>query len=262
MNRRSMRFVSLLLSLAVFFSLLSVTVLAADGAECLEESSGGLKRYAVQISSSASLKNTKTVAERARDAGYNAYIYHRSGSSRYRIMVGAYSSKSDAQDLAAQIIRGPEIRGADVEDAYVETVKLSKSAAADYSDPYSADFLPSGARPDDAPEPDEDIPVICGENGKEKGVAIQVASSASESSCRTCVGRLRDAGYNAYIYQPKVNDHYKIMIGFFDSKADAADVLEEVTSGPEVKGVKMSHGFPASVTLTRAQAANYSCCYW
>lgn len=261
MNQRKMRFISLLLSLAVFFSLLSFSVLAADDVECLEESNGSEKRYTVQISSSASLKNSKIVAERARDVGYNVFVYHRSGSSRYKIMVGAFTSKSDAQELASEIISGPTVKGADVKDAYVETVKLSKSSAVAYSDPYSMDFPPAvmQSNPND---PSDDIPVIYGPDGTRKGVAIQVASSASESSCRTCIGRLRDAGYNAYIYQPKANSHYKIMIGFFDSKADASDVLEEVTSGPEVKGVKMSHGFLANVSLTKTQANLYSYCYW
>ena len=111
MFKKAAKVVTCFLACMSILFLLPSSVLAADTVECLKTDNTGKTYYAVQISSSGSLKNTKIVAERARDAGYNAFVYHPEGTPRYKIMIGIFTSKGDAASFADIVHDGPEIRG-------------------------------------------------------------------------------------------------------------------------------------------------------
>lgn len=99
----------------------------------------------------------------------------------------------------------------------------------------------------------DDVDVFYGDDAANDNrvVGVQVASSSNLANCKTCVGRLRDAGYNAYIYQAKKKTtSYCIVIGAYGRKYEAEDLLEEIRGGPSVKGVKMDHGFLVNTYLS------------
>ena len=70
-------------------------------------------------------------------------------------------------------------------DAFVANVKISNNNAKIYTNPYlGGEYELEEPEPTEPPvhERDEEIPVINGENGTVKGVAIQVASAGSKTS--------------------------------------------------------------------------------
>lgn len=103
----------------------------------IQEANGTSDYWSIQVSSSGSEKNSKIVAERMRETGYNAFVYHRPGSPTYKIMVGIFKNKSDATATVQKIRTGPEVRGLkDIEKAYEVEIKMDSANYSALKDPY------------------------------------------------------------------------------------------------------------------------------
>lgn len=88
--------------------------------------------------------------------------------------------------------------------------------------------------------------------------SVAVAHSGSLEACKTCVCRLRDNGYNAFLYEQLDKGGYAILIGVFPSAQDAKDYAEYLHTQPEVVGVRLDSAYALSrVYLTDEAASRY-----
>ena len=92
---------------------------------------------------------------------------------------------------------------------------------------------------------------------------VAVAHSQKQSSCETCVQRLRDNGYNAFLYEETNKSGYTILIGVFGTAQEAKDFAEYLHTQPEVKGVKLGSAYAVSkVRLSDSVASRYGSPWW
>ena len=220
------------------------------------------KVYAVQVASSTSDANTKTCVKRLRDRGYNAYVFKPADKQRYQLVIGAFDSTADARWLVDELHSIDPVQGVRVERAFVVTVYISGDALDTYRE---TDYAARLQQPVSTPAPVVSTDPTLGnvelfrqDDGGQKGVAVQVASSGDLKACVTCIKRLRDAGYNAYIFVPSGQTRYKLCIGCFSSKSDANGLLDRIKNGPAVKGVSMAGGFLINVYLPTDRTDYYS----
>ena len=93
--------------------------------------------------------------------------------------------------------------------------------------------------------------------------SVSVAHSPSLSRCESCVRKLRDAGYNAYLFETPGKDGYTIQIGVFDTLEDADAFALYLHEQPEVGGVKLSSAYALSKVRLSKYAINlYSYPWW
>ena len=249
--------------LLVVFSVLSFVPVQARAAEPVDvfyqkDSVNSNKVVAVQVAASGKLSSCETCVNRLREAGYNAWLYQSNGSKNYRVLVGVFSKAAEAEELAVYMHSGPAVKGVKMEKAYATNAYISDEGMNDYSYPFYGCKIPeTGVVSKDKDTAD----IFYGTNGS-KIVAVQVASSSSIANCKTCVRRLREAGYNAYLYQPKENGSYKILIGTFCHKEDSEDLIAELKSAPEVKGVKLSSAFATTAYVSDWAAEFYGYPYY
>lgn len=227
---------------------------------------GSEKIYAVQVAASTSDANSKTCIGRLRDAGYNAYVFKPNDKQRYQLVIGAFPAKGDAQWLVDELHDHAPVRGVSVEKAFIVCLYVPVNAVSLYSETdYNARLRQQASAPAATPSPTAapdpvlgDVELFYQDDGGEKGVAIQVASSGNLSACVTCIKRLRSAGYNAYLFVPSGQSHYKLCIGFFGSKNDAGGLLNQIKNGPAVKGVSMSGAYLVNTWLPADRGSFYS----
>lgn len=239
-----------------------------DGAvDVFDEENCDTRVVAVQVAATGSLEEAKRDVVRLREAGYNGYVYHAKGAGNYRVVTGVFKNAVEGEKFATYMQNGPTVPGVKVAKAYATNVVITAAGKETYAEKFFNGgpvlLSPGGSSSTPAGGGDEeDVVVVREEWGLYKGTAVQVASSGSESNCKTCILRLRERGYNAYIYKPQNRDSYRILIGFFENKEDAASLLEEIRSGEEVKGVRMSHAFTVNAWLDEGDRANYSDHIW
>jgi len=249
--------------LLVVFSVLSFFPVQAHAAEPVDvfyqkDSVNRNKVVAVQVASSGNLSNCETCVNRLREAGYNAWLYQSNGSKNYRVLVGVFSKAAEAEKLAVYMHSGPAVKGVKMEKAYATNAYISDEGMNRYCYPFYGCKIPeTGIVSKDKDTTD----IFYGSEGS-KIVAVQVASSSSIANCKTCVRRLREAGYNAYLYQPKANGSYKILIGTFCHKEDSQDLIAELKSAPAVKGVKLSSAFATTAYVSEWAAEFYGYPYY
>ena len=219
------------------------------------------KVVAVQVASSGSLSNCESCVRKLREAGYNAYLYQPEGSKSYAILVGVFGKAAEAEELAVKMHKGPAVKGVKMEKAFARNAYISDAGVLEYSYPYYGGKIPeSGSVTRDTDEAD----VFFGydSNTDNTVVAVQVASSSSIANCKTCVRRLREAGYNPWLYKADENSNYKLVIGAFSSKAAAAGLIDELKNAPAVKGVKLSSAFAMNARISDAGLSIYSNPYY
>lgn len=96
-----------------------------------------------------------------------------------------------------------------------------------------------------------------------KVYSVAVAHSQSKSACETCVLRLREAGYNAFLYEQLNKSGYSIQIGAFTDLQEAKDFAEYLHTQSEVKGVSLASAYVPSKTLLPSVAVElYASPWW
>ena len=88
--------------------------------------------------------------------------------------------------------------------------------------------------------------------------SVAVAHSQKLDYCESSVKRLRDNGYNAFLYEETDKSGYTILIGVFGTAQEAKDFAEYLHTQPEVKGVKLGSAYAVSkVRLSDSVASRY-----
>lgn len=91
--------------------------------------------WTVQVASLESQKFAKADAERLRDEGYNPFIFVEKNSKYYRVAVGAFSSKSDAESLCNELNFNPVAREMNIHGAAVVELTVPSEIPEKYADP-------------------------------------------------------------------------------------------------------------------------------
>lgn len=92
--------------------------------------------------------------------------------------------------------------------------------------------------------------------------AVAVAHSGDLAACEGCVKRLRDAGYNAYLYAVPEQDGYSIVIGVYSTREEAAALAGELHSREPVPGVSLEGAYAINVYLSSAAVNKYLSPWW
>ena len=77
----------------------------------IREDNSNPRIYTVTVAHSPRLDYCQSSIQRLRNEGYNAYIYEAEGKEGYSILIGAWTSKDDAQSFADWLHTQPEVRG-------------------------------------------------------------------------------------------------------------------------------------------------------
>lgn len=255
-----LRVLPVLLVLVCVFTLLPLQARAAEPVDVFyqEDSENCNKVVAVQVASSGSLSNCETCVKRLREAGYNAWLYKSEGSKSYRVLVGVYERAADAEKLAVMMHSGPAVKGVKMEKAYATNAYISDEGMNQYCVVYYGGKVPEFG----TVSKDKDTADTYYGSDSNKVVAVQVASSSSIANCKTCVRRLREAGYNPWLYKADENSNYKLLIGAFSSKAAAAELIGELKAAAPVKGVKLSSAYAVNARISDEGYRSYSNPYY
>lgn len=99
---------------------------------------------------------------------------------------------------------------------------------------------------------------ICTEDiSYSKRYAVSVAYSQSLNSCETNVKRLREKGYNAFLYVENNKTDYWVLIGVFGTKQEAEDFAESLRAQPKVKGIRLKDADIKEIRLSDTEANSY-----
>lgn len=93
-------------------------------------------------------------------------------------------------------------------------------------------------------------------------MSVSVAHSPSLSACETCVKRMRDAGYNAFLYEVPGKGGYSIAVGVFGSKAEGDELAAYLKEQEPVKGVKLESAYSFNVYLSSSAISKYASPWW
>lgn len=263
MKSRFVKALSLFLALLLAVSMIPFTAAYADTSSSSDtvdifyEYEGTSSYYTVQLGASKNLNGCKKCVTRMRDLGYNAFLYQAKNSDYYRLCVGVFSSANSAKPLSATIRDLAPIKGTKAESAYATTIKLSKSAADKYSN-YN------WSTSDKPPVADDDIDVFyeTDSDARNKVCTVQVGATTSLSSCKTCVERLRERGYNAFIYQKKGSNQYRVVIGAFSSSSKAQPLADSMRAGGKIKGMKTESAYVTNIYLSDSAKEKYGNYFW
>ena len=93
--------------------------------------------WTVQVASvkAPNKHDASTDAERLRDEGYNPFIFVEKNSKYYRVAVGAFSSKSDAESLCNELNFNPVAREMNIHGAAVVELTVPSEIPEKYADP-------------------------------------------------------------------------------------------------------------------------------
>ena len=106
------------------------------------------------------------------------------------------------------------------------------------------------------------VDLITEDRSNSKYVSVSVAHSPSLSACESVVKKLRNAGYNAFIYEIPGKGGYGIHIGLYGSVDDAEIMAQYLHEQPAVQGAKLDHAYSVNAYLSDAAASAYANPYW
>lgn len=109
---------------------------------------------------------------------------------------------------------------------------------------------------------DSSVALFTSDTSYTKRYSVTVAHSPSRSACETCVGRMREAGYNAFLYQVPGKDGYSILVGIYDSRDDADALAGYLHEAEAVSGVKLDSAYSVAVSLSDSAVREYANPWW
>ena len=116
--------------------------------------------------------------------------------------------------------------------------------------------------PTPAPKTSDGVDLYTMNESYGKYVGVSVAHSGNLSRCETCVKRMREAGYNAYLYEIPGKDGYSIVVGVYGSKAEGDELAAYLKEQEPVQGVKLEGAYSINVYLNSTAVSKYASPWW